>query len=330
MITCATWADIFLNEGFATWGEAHWTENQGGYVAYMNEMKGNADYYLSQNPHWAISSPSWAVTTPNVNTLFNYAITYMKGSCVLHMLRYSLGDAVFFPALKAYATDTVDFKFKTATIEDFKSKMESESGQQQDWFFDQWIYKPDHPVYRNVYGISQGNNGKWLVSFSAKQQEQAFLPYFQMPLELKISFNNGTDTIVRFFNSFNNQVFVFEFDKKPLMVTFDPNNEILLKEGTTVVGLDEVSAASPECSLTATPNPFKSRTLLSLKIQSPEFITIELYNSTGIKIKTLSEKYQKAGDFAIEFEGENLKDGIYFVVVKSARYRQAVKIIKTS
>jgi len=171
MVTCATWADIFLNEGFATWAEAYWNESQNGYIAYKNELEGNASYYFAANPHWAISTPSWAVTTPDVNTLFNYAITYMKGSCVLHMLRYTLGDNLFFPALKAYATDTVDFKYKSATIDDFKNKIESEAGQELDWFFDQWIYKPDHPVYSNVYGIYAGVNGKWNVLFTAKQEE---------------------------------------------------------------------------------------------------------------------------------------------------------------
>ena len=328
MITCATWADIFLNEGFATWTEAHWTENQSGYDAYKNELVGNADYYLSSNPHWPISSPSWAVTTPNANTLFNYAITYMKGSCVLHMLRYTLGDSVFFPAFKAYATDTADFKYKSATIEDFKNKMETGSGQQLDWFFDQWVYKPDHPIYENIYSIEHPTKGEWMVYFTAKQQDQAFLPYFQMPIELKISFKDETDTIVRVFNSFSGQIFSFDFNKEPTLVTFDPNNDILLKEGETTVGIEESAENVLGISLKASPNPFSQQAKVSFSLNKPTFVTAELYDNMGKKINTLIEKFYTAGDYAADINAEGLKSGTYFVVFRVAGLTETIKITK--
>jgi len=328
MITCATWADIFLNEGFATWTEAHWTENQNGYDAYKNELAWNAEYYKAYNPGWAISVPSWAVTTPDVNTLFNYAITYMKGSCVLHMLRYTLGDSVFFPALKAYATDTVDFKYKSVTIEDFKNKLESESGQDLDWFFDEWIYKPDHPVYRNEYGILPGDNGNWIVNFVANQEVQSFLPYFQMPVELLVDFKDGTDTLVRVFNSFNGQQFAFEFDKEPTLLTFDPNNEILLKEGSTVLGLRKNKVESPDLSLKVSPNPVNDRAKIVFSLNKPSIATIDLFNNSGVKLKTIEEKYYPAGDNTTLLNASELKKGIYFVVLRTAGLCETLKIVK--
>jgi len=326
MITCATWADIFLNEGFATWSEAHWFENQFGSPAYKNEMLNNANTYFSGNPHWPISSPSWAVSTPDVNTLFNYAITYMKGSCVLHMLRYTLGDDMFFPALKAYASG---FKYKSATIGDFKNIMETESGQELDWFFDQWIYKPDHPVYRNIYGIYPQTDGKWSVQFTAKQEEKDPLPFFQMPVEIKIDFKDGTDTIVKVFNSFNGQAFAFEFNKEPNSVTFDPNNDILLKEGTTVVGINEAVPLKSDFSLKALPNPFGNSPQLSFNLDKPASVSIELFNNTGSKLITILEKFFPSGDHSIKLDAEVLKAGIYFVVFRTADHVETLKIIKT-
>lgn len=329
MITCATWADIFLNEGFATWAEAHWFENKYGYAAYKNEMLDNANSYFSGNPHWAISSPSWGVTTPTVNTLFNYAITYMKGSCVLHMLRYTLGDSIFFPALKAYATDAINYKYKNATIEDFKNKMETESGMDLGWFFDQWIYKPDHPVYRNEYLINQGTNGKWSVLFTAKQEEQPFLPYFQMPVELKTSFKDGTDTLIRVFNSFNQQSFAFEFEKEPILVNFDPNNDILLKKGSTIVGLEETPKSESGFSLKAVPNPFSDNSRIIFNLIKPALVTIELYYNSGTKINTILEKYLSSGEHSVNFDRKGFKAGIYFVVLRSANNTETLKIVKT-
>jgi len=85
---------------------------------------------------------------------FNYAITYCKGSCVLHLLRYTLGDTLFFRGIKAYATDTANFKLKNATIPEFFAKMTSVSGQDLTWFYNAWLYQPNHPLYK-ILIISQ-------------------------------------------------------------------------------------------------------------------------------------------------------------------------------
>ena len=122
LVTCATWADIWLNEGFASWSENFWWEHGGGYSAYKTQMIYDANDYLSNNPGWAISVPDWAITTPSMGVLFNNAITYSKGSCVLHMLRYTLGDAQFFQVLQAYCTDTT-LRFRSALISDFSGRL---------------------------------------------------------------------------------------------------------------------------------------------------------------------------------------------------------------
>ena len=123
MITCGTWADIWLNEGFATYLEAIYKEQTTGYSTYKANIVSNASSYLSGNPGWAIWNASWAITTPPTGTLFNGPTTYYKGSCVLHMLRYTIGDSLFFAGLKAYATDTANFKLKNAITDDFTAKM---------------------------------------------------------------------------------------------------------------------------------------------------------------------------------------------------------------
>lgn len=229
MITCATWADIFLNEGFATFAEALWSESKSGYSAYKSDIDNEANSYLNSNPGWAISNPNWAVSTPPTNTLFNYAITYAKGACVLHLLRYVLGDSIFFTGLKDYA-ENPSLKYKSAVISDFKNVMAATAGQNLDWFFDQWIYQPNHPVYQNGYYISQVGN-YWEVGFQAKQI-QSNTVFFRMPIEIKISFNSGPDTLIKVMNDINNQLFFFTFTRQPISVQFDPNNQIVLKSAT--------------------------------------------------------------------------------------------------
>ena len=234
MITCSTWADIWLNEGFATWTECFWLEKNGGYSAYKAEVDGNASNYLAYNPGWAISVPSWATTTPDLNTLFNYAITYAKGACVLHMLRYTLGDALFFASMQAYANDT-NLRFHSATIADFNAKVNVITGANYDWYFTQWIFAPNHPVYANQFCFDNLGSGYWDVRFLVKQT-QTNAPFFQMPIVVNIHFQDNTDSVIRVMNSNNCQEYSWTFSKKPTSFTFDPGNEIVVKQASLTQG----------------------------------------------------------------------------------------------
>ncbi len=234
MITCATWADIWLNEGFATWTENHWWEHKSGYTTYKNYMVDDANCYLNNNPGWAISNPSWAATTPPVNILFNTAVTYCKGSCVLHMLRYVTGDSLFFQSIRNYCADTT-LRFRSAVISDFIHHVNQTTAQDLHWFFDQWIFLPNHPVYQNLFQITALGNGKWTLSFLAKQT-QSNPAFFRMPVEIKVLFADASDTTIRVDHTFNNREFHWTFSKAVNSCQFDPKNEILLRQGTTAAG----------------------------------------------------------------------------------------------
>ncbi len=328
MVTCGTWADIFLNEGFATWTEAHWTEHTGGYSAYKDEIINNAGTYLSQNPGWAISDPDWAINTPDVNILFNFAITYEKGSCVLHQLRYVLGDSLFFSGMKAYATDTVNFKYKSATIPDFRDKMEEVSGQDLNWFFDEWIYAPNHPNYKNVYAIKHLDNGKWQVMFTAKQSALAPI-YWQMPLELEINFMDLSDTIVKVFNSYNSQIYAFEFDKQPTNLVFDPNHQIVLKEGSTIVGNEEFETSANHI-ISIAPDPFITSATVNYRLNSSGNVKIYLYDQLGRKISELANEKQSAGSHTLTIDGNSLQPGLYFLHFESGNISETIKLLKSN
>lgn len=233
MITCGTWADIWLNEGFATYLEAIWYENTGGYSSYKSDINSDASSYLAGNPGWAMYNPSWAVTTPSINVLFNTQITYYKGACVLHMLRYTLGDSLFFSAIKAYATDSAGgFKYGSAVTDDFTAKISEVAGQDLSWFINQWVKEPNHPTYQNNYTINNNGGGNWSVSFLAKQTQTNSV-FHKMPVVLKISFTTGSDSLIRVMNDINYQTFVFNFNRQPTGVVFDPNNDIVLKTAST-------------------------------------------------------------------------------------------------
>ncbi|MFA4851997.1 MAG: M1 family aminopeptidase [Bacteroidales bacterium] len=326
MITCGTWSDIWLNEGFATYIEALWSEHKYGYTQYKNRIDYDADTYLTDNPGWEIANPNWAVTTPPLFELFDYAVTYCKGACVLHMFRYTVGDSLFFESLKQYASDTVDFKYKSAVIPDFITKVNTVCGQNLDWFFNEWLHYPNHPVYANVYNIVNNYNGTWAVDFTANQV-QTNAGFFKMPIELKILFLNGSDTIVKVINDQNNQWFQFLFNKQPTAIIFDPNNNIVLKEGTTV-GINEYDSDNPSLILYQNnPNPFSDNTQIVFELPTGAPVKIAVYNVYGKLISVIADKTMNAGKHEIEFSSSSLSQGIYFYSVESGKYKQIRKMV---
>jgi len=325
MITCASWSNIWLNEGFATWNESYWAERTGGYSAYKSMINSDASSYLSSNPGWAISVPTWDVTTPDANTLFNYQITYCKGSCVLHLLRYTLGDSLFFRGMKAYATDTTNFKLKNATIPEFFAKMGSVAGQDLSWFYNAWLYQPNHPLYQNGYNIVNLGGGQYRINFLAKQTQSGFFP---IPIELKFSFATGSDTTVRVMNSSNNQLFSFYFNRQPTTVVFDPNSQIVIKSASLVVGIDDNITATPqEYKLNQNyPNPFNPVTNIEYSIPKNSNVKITIYDLAGKEVSQLVNEYKQAGNYSVSFNAMNLASGIYLYKIQSGDFVDVKKM----
>ncbi|HNQ82907.1 MAG TPA: M1 family aminopeptidase, partial [Bacteroidales bacterium] len=326
MISPGTWADIWLNEAFATWSEAFWYENDGGYQAYLNEIQGNASYYLATNPGWAVYEPEWAVETPDNTILFNYSITYMKSSCVLHLLRYALGDSLFFPAIMDYATDTAEFKYKNAITDDFQAKMEESTGEDLDWFFDSWVKQPNHPVYENIYSIHDNNNGTWNVNFQVNQvQDNA--GFFPLPVEISVFFAKYTDTTLRVMNDVNNQSFTFTFDKEPGVVFFDLDNKIVLKQASLMVGTPEPEKAGKSLFLEQNfPNPVKNSTTLTYTIPESGAVELVIYSTTGNSIKVLVNEVQEKGTHQVTADLSALTDGLYFCRLRASGKESVIKL----
>ena len=325
MITCSTWADIWLNEGFATWTEAFWYESYGGYDAYKTTINSDANYYLSNNAGFAISNPAWAVTTPSTNTLFDYSITYMKGACVLHQLRYVLGDSLFFATLKAYCTDTT-LKFHSATIQNFNDKVNLITGGDYDWFFDEWIFQPNHPIYQNSYNIQDLGNSTWKVKFFVKQV-QSNAPFFKMPLEVKIHFIDGTDSTFRFMNEFNFQQISWVFNRQPAYFQFDPNRQIVLKGGSTVVGIGEVQTEGTMVLYQNSPNPATTTTKIKYTIDRPMDVQLEICDMLGLVVMHPLATQQSAGLHEMTIDCSNLAAGTYLYKLMAGNDVQFKKLV---
>ncbi|MFH1119164.1 MAG: M1 family aminopeptidase [Bacteroidota bacterium] len=325
MITCATWADLWLNEGFATYIEALWTGEVNGEQAYIDEIESNASYYLAVNPGWPISDPDWASNPPSNDVLFNYAITYMKGSCVLYMYRYVVGDSLFFNSLYEYANDTENFRYQSATIPDFIEKMNQATGRDLDWFFEEWLYEPNHPVYSNSYSFENLGGGAWNVNFYT-EQIQLNAGFFTMPLEIKISFIDASDTIVTVMNDFNGQGFAFLFDKRPVSLTFDPFNRIVLKSATTIVNTGELEPITTAL-FQPEPNPATNSVVVPFDLEKAGNVRISICDLRGRKLISSDLQYQPGGHHRHRIDLKTVSAGTYLITMESNALRHSQKLV---
>ena len=331
LISPATWSDVWLNESFATYSEALWYEHIQDYNRYKQEINSQAAGYLAGNPGWPVYDSSWAEATPGTDTLYNYAIVYLKGSCVLHMLRYVIGDSLFFEVLHSYAADP-GIKYKNAATADFIGKVNEVTGNDYSWFFNEWIYGPNQPKYQNVYEISGGDTS-WTTHFTISQV-QTNAGFFRMPVDLLINFSDGSDTVISVMNDSNDQEYYFESERQPSGVVFDPDNNIVLKTGTTTGISEKKENLHPnEFRLEQNyPNPFNPSTRIRWQTAESGWQTLKVYNILGKEVAVPVNEYRPAGSYEIEFpahsaNGINLPSGVYFYQLKTGTHMSVKKMI---
>ncbi|HEV7643191.1 MAG TPA: M1 family aminopeptidase [Pyrinomonadaceae bacterium] len=166
-VTEATWADLWLSEGFATYFAGLFLQKYEGEAAFRAYMKDNAAEYFAYEK--IARTPIHDTETEDLFALLNKN-NYEKGSWVLHELRGMLGDKVFFAALKNYYNQ---HKGSTATSEDLRAAFEKASGKNLREFFDRWIYQSGHPVYKIFW--TQVDAKTIELTLEQKQPDAAFL-----------------------------------------------------------------------------------------------------------------------------------------------------------
>jgi len=216
LVTISDFGNMWLKEGLATYCEALWKEHHYGLDRFKGHMTGLEWHVLNDS----LGSVSCPIYNPPPEYLFGKGV-YRKGAWVMHMLRHVIGDNNFLNGLKAYAQQHA---YSTANTEEFKNAMEEQSGQDLDWFFNQWVYSPNFPKYKWswVYTYLQG---KYYLDISIYQGQTAPL-FYQMPVDFELTNASGKSRL-SLFNSSRYQTYSFVLDDQPSGLIFDPDNWLL-------------------------------------------------------------------------------------------------------
>ena len=312
-ITCATWSDIWINEGFATYSNYLAQEYIHGWDAGKTFITGAQNSAMSQ-PGGSVYIPEDQITQENQWRIFNGRLSYNKGAAIIHMLRHEIqDDELFFDVLRTYQTS---FKDSTATGDDFKNVAENVTGMDFDQFFDQWYYGQGYPNYDLVYYMDEGT-----FHLTATQTSSSpVTTLFKMLMEYRLNFDDGSDTIVKFEQTDNVNIFSVYTGKYVTSIDVDP-------EAWTMEKIDGISVTVEETELpvyfTIGPNPVK------------DVLNIYFLNNRNdlreIKIMDLSGKmlYQEeSANSSVHVYTNELANGVYLVQVSDGNntlFRRFVK-----
>lgn len=292
-ITCASWEDIWLNEGFATYLSGLSYEHLQS--QYWMQFKQSHIQSITSQPDGSVLCDD----TSSVGRIFDGRLTYNKGAMILHQLRWILGDSAFFAAMNSYLTDA-NCAYGFAHTTDFKSHMETAGGQNLSWYFDDWYSGQGYPSYTLTW-TKNGNS----VNFTLNQsQSDPSVSFFEMPVP--IQFKNSTqDTIIRFNHTLSGQSFSANLSFSPTSVVIDPEYWLITANNNVIAGREELQSGS---SFQVYPNPAHNEVWIDLGEKSTKEIKVEVVDLVG---KTLLKNTITTSKKA--FNISSLESGMYFV-----------------
>lgn len=212
LVTCRSWANISLNESFANYGEYLWREYKYG--------KANAQEHLMEDLHKYLNSslksdpPLFRVSYNNAEDVYD-RISYEKGGCTLNMLRNYLGDTAFFSGLNLYLTQ---YKFSSTEIDQLRQCFEKISGEDLNWFFNQWFRRGGHPELIVNYDWNEQNKTEQIKIEQVQSLDKN--PLYRLPLDIDFYFNDST-VRKKIICDRSSQTFSFPFSIKPIIAVVD-------------------------------------------------------------------------------------------------------------
>ncbi|MGC4130295.1 MAG: M1 family aminopeptidase [Bergeyella sp.] len=302
-ITCRTWNDIWLNEGFATFGQ-HLNNEKFlmNHQQFMQYLQGQKDYITSL--------PSGSVYVSDallgdIYTIFNGRLSYSKGGYVLRMIKWILGDDAFYQALKDYAARPA-LAYAYAETGDFSGSLQQSTGKDFSGFMNDWIYGQGYPQYE-IRWKQSGNKIAFLVNQS---QSHTSVDFFEMPLPIKVNGTSGETAYLRLENTSNGQYFEDTVDFTVDSVEFNYEFQILERNSVVMYDAGLKSNETNLSNISIFPNPAKD--ILNVSGLSKNF-DYEIIGTDG----RLLQKGQANGQVSVS----GLAKGMYFLKIENRNFK---------
>lgn len=308
--TCKTWNDAWINEGFARFSEHLYNEkitNAGNKAAYVSYLQGFIDN-ITSTAGGTVYVPESGLESFRI---FDSRLSYNKGSYLLVMLKWMVGDDNFYQAIRNYSNQ---YAYNYATGMDFKSSFEASTGKDFTEFFNDWYFGEGYPIYN----IKWKQNPDQSISFKVSQTRSTTSApaFFEMLLPIKVTGTSGQTAELVLNNTTNDQFFTLPLSFEASSVSFNYENQILTKNPTITNDTTFLTTSDyKEIPLKMYPNPTQSEIRFSGVTKKQNF---EIYSLDGKLM--LKGVYEPGTSINIS----KFKTGDYIIKINNSIY----KIIK--
>jgi aminopeptidase N len=225
MVTCATWADLWLNEGFASYADAMWREHTGGSTGLNSRMASfRSSYFYEDN------QSRFPIYAPPAQYLWGNTV-YDKGAWIVHMFRHILGDSLFTEFFHEYRNR---FAYDAATSDDFTDVLSDVAGEDMTWFSDEWVYDAGYPEYEYAWSSTALTGSQYQVDLVIDQVQGTAnnTPIFRMPIDIDFYYSSSWHrfTVI---NDQEHQHYRWVMDQQPTNMRFDSDLWILCTRTAT-------------------------------------------------------------------------------------------------
>lgn len=226
LVTCRNWAELWLNEGFATFMEAAFREKTYGRDSYIRKIRSDAAIFLADDVVNKDRNGLFNRNAADVNRLFDRpATTYNKGGVVLHMLREEIGDAAFWKGVNIYLNR---HKFDSVESGDLRKAMEESSGTNLKWFFEQWVYGIGSPKISITQSFNAATKILTLSIEQTQNMDKLTPAAFTLPMDVEITTDAGIE-IEKLKIGKRKESFPIKLDGTPSEIMLDRMEKIPLK-----------------------------------------------------------------------------------------------------
>lgn len=298
-VTCGSWSDIWLNEGFATYCTGLNTErfHPIDFLQWKKDQIAN----ITQE----VGGSVFVSDTSDIYRIFNGRLSYAKGAMVLHMLRIRIGDEAFFSALRNYLSASQLAGAEVLTS-DLVQAFENTSGESLTEFFDDWIYGEGYPIVDVKH--ERFPDGIVRVDLKQRPSLQGFGPY-EMELPIRFRWNNSDTLIhVSFWDSSMEIWLILPISANDsLQIDINPDSDILLLQGS-----NEVQSVSSNYTFQIYPNPAQGFINVSFPVEYGLPNDITLFNDLGQNIELKSIEFGSNGCLKMQANA-SISSGLLFI-----------------
>ena len=308
-VTCGSWQDIWLNEGFATYLSGLVVEDFDGEPSFRSWRIGKVNNITSQTGG-SVYVP--AQDSTDVGRIFSSRLSYNKGSMVLHMLRRKLGDAMFYQGLQDFLQDPA-YSYGYAKTPDLQQVMETSSGVDLEEFFNDWVYNEGYPRYTLEWNQPNSDDVHIVIN---QTQSHPSVDYFEAQVPLRIYGTGGEIVDMVVDNTVNEELFIETVNFEVGTIAIDPDYHLISRYNIVVLGIGDNQI---DKQIEIYPNPASDW----VHIQKPEDIFIE-----SIQIFDVLGRQVLVTDKHEEVYIGSLNSGIHFMTIETDQGTVQKKIIK--